>query len=229
MSHCFNLSLDDFSPRPQTNNLEWCDRLIERCPDVKIDLFVPGAYARLSDKKPFYLTEHPEWVRKANALPENYNICMHGMFHRRKVDGYKKYHNSANDEWEHLSENEALDRMRLMINEFENAGLRYSKVFRPPGWRISLDATRALINNGFIIAGDKNHYNKYKKKIKNLHEHWIAYDWDMTGKCVKEGSILAYGHISSWCNNYFDQERYNMVLDLLESGKFDFRFLEGLV
>lgn len=222
----FSLSLDDFSPKPGTNNLEWCFKIIEDHPGIKIDLFIPSAYARLNDVHPFYISGDPEWVKTVKFLPSNFGICLHGMYHRRKVDGPTKYHNSNNDEWEHLTYKEAEAKFYAMTKEFDRAGLKYKKVFRPPGWRLSRGSAKLLFDKGFTIAGDTKYYNILKDKVPNMQ--WISYNWDMTGPCKEKGDIVAYGHTSDWTNNYMNEERYKLLKDLLSKEQFDFRFIEEM-
>jgi hypothetical protein len=222
----FNLSLDDFSPHKKSGlnfeSIYWCNKLIEKWPSIKIDLFTPAAYCRIGED-PCYLTKHPAWVNEVNALPNNYRINMHGLFHRR-TDG--KHPDSNNDEFQFLKGEWAHAYINTMITEFNNSGLKYHKVFRPPGWKISFSSVRALMAKGFIIAGDEAHYQKFKD-IKNLK--WISYNYDMVGKIPTKSPLIAYGHTSNWTNNYMDETRFNLLSNILDNSKFDFKFIEELL
>jgi len=221
----FNLSLDDFSPHPKAGlgfeSIKWCKELIKDYPDIKINLFVPAAYCRLNER-PQFLCSHPNWVSDVNRLPvRNFRINMHGLFHRR-VDN--KHPDSNNDEFQFLRGtwvNTVIDRM---MKEFDESGLKYQKTFRPPGWKISLSSARELTERGFIIAGNDAYYDLLKDRIDCLE--WVSYNWDMTGPCDVDGDVIAYGHTSNWTNNYMNEERYNLVRELLKSDNFDFRFIE---
>ena len=178
----FSLSLDDFSPHPRAGfnfeSIVWCNKLIERFPDVKISLFVPAAYSRLNERQ-YYLTDFPEWVKMVKELPDNYRICPHGLFHRRTITDFvfHKKEASNNDEFQFLNKTQAKVTIHKMLAEFENVGLKYSKVFRPPGWKISLSSAEVLTTMGFIIAGDKKYYKLLKDKISSLK--WACVNWHL--------------------------------------------------
>jgi hypothetical protein len=225
----FSLSLDDHSPHPRAGfnfeSVEWCNKLIKQFPNLKINLFVPAAYCRLGEK-PCFLSNYTDWVKKVNDLPKNnYSINFHGLYHRR-VDG--KHQNSNNDEFMHLNESDANTIINAMIKEFDLVGLKYRKVFRPPGWRISTSATKVLTNRGFVIAGNDIYYKLHKDSVSNLK--WVSYNWDLVEECkIKKGNVIAYGHTSDWTNNYMNKKRYNLIKELLESKEFEFVFIENLV
>jgi hypothetical protein len=223
----FNLSLDDFSPHPRAGlnfeSIQWCDRLIEKWPKVKINLFVPAAFARLGEN-PHFLYNHPEWLGGVKNLPSNYRINTHGYFHRRQN---KKYPPSNNDEFQYLNRKQAEAVIYNMTTTFNRTGLKYRKTFRPPAWKISRGAAEVLTECGFIIAGDQKYYQRHKD-IPKLR--WISYNWDLNNPCsIKDGGILAFGHTSNWTSNYFCEKTYKYVVDLLNNDTFDFRFLEDLV
>ncbi len=229
----FSLSLDDVCPHPEcdifSGSIDWCDKLIHRWPDIKIDLFVPFAYARLKDKDPFYLHNYVNWLKCINKLPDNYKINLHGFFHRRSKTDYKWHQGieSNNNEWEKLTYAQAELLLNRMEKGFKKSGMKFFKVFRPPGWHIGVEAARLLKNRGYVIAGNKTYY----KKIRNMVEgvKYIPYNWDMTTPCKIKGDVVAFGHTSNWTNNYMDELRYNLIMDLLDSDKFDFKFIEELI
>jgi len=204
-------------------SIRWCNKLIKKYPDIKINLFVPAAYSRL-EGAPCHLTANPEWVKRVNELPDNYRINMHGMFHKR-IDG--KHPDSNNDEFQYLRGGWEKAYTERMISEFEQAGLKYHQTFRPPGWKISLDSVRFLTKKGFIIAGDDGHYRMFKHMVKDLR--WVSYNWDLMGSCDIDGDIIAYGHTSDWTNNYMDRTRFCLIDDLLSKEKFKFKFIEELL
>ena len=229
----FNLSLDDFNPHPGSGfyfeSIWWCDKLIEKYPEIKIDLFVPGGFARLNDPSPFFLSKYPKWVEKVKRLPSNYRINLHTYNHRRSRKDFKWHRGveSANNEWENLTYNEAVILLNLIEDEFKKVGLTYSNVFRPSGWHIGCEAAKLLTKRGYIIAGDTKYYKVLKDKVPGMK--WVSYNWDMTGPCKVKGDVVAFGHTSEWCNNYMNRIRYNLIVSLLDSDKFDFRFIEELV
>jgi hypothetical protein len=224
----FNLSLDDFSPHLKTGlnfeSIDWCNKLIELYPKIKINLFVPAAYCRLKEE-PIFLSHNIAWIDKVNALPENYRINMHGLYHRR-VDGENP--DSNNDEFQFLKGEWAENIVESMINEFDKSGLRYFKTFRPPGWKISCGAAQSLTNRGFIIAGNEPYRQLLSNSIQNMK--WVSYNWDMTKECdvPETEDILVYGHTSIWTNNYMNEERFNLINNILSKEDFEFVFIEDL-
>lgn len=218
MNRYISLSLDDFSPDMRTGgnfeSIYYCQKLIKEFPDFKVNLFVPAAYCRLGEK-PKWLSDHKEWVKRVNDLPENFRINMHGLYHRRsKVDHkWHKKHESNNDEFEWLDENQANSIIIKMINEFEKAGLRYTKTFRPPGWKISIGSTKALVSQGFIIAGTPKYYNLVNKDIDNLR--WVNQTWCIKNPFVITNTVIATGHTSNWAVDYFNSGMYNIVRQVI--------------
>lgn len=239
----FNLSLDDMSPHPRAGlnfeSIQWCEELIADYPQIKINLFVPAAYCRLGEENPCYISKNKEWLNSLKSLPiHNYRVNAHGLFHRRIN---KKYGNSNNDEWQYLTYSSAVVLRNHMAMEFAAAGLFkmglfpnqahpiFMPTFRPPGWKISKGAIQALQANGgagvTCFAGSKEYYEKVKDV---LTVKWVSYNWDLTGSCKEKGDIVAYGHTSDWTNNYMNEDRYKLIKSLLDSEKFDFRFIEDM-
>lgn len=227
MLNRFNLSLDDTSPHAKCDlfggPIKWCDKLIEKYPNIKINLFVSSAFCRLGEK-PCYLSQHPEWVKKVNDLPGNYEINMHGLYHRR-VDG--KHENSNNDEFQYLWGVWAETITQAMIDEFDKAGLKYKKVFRPPGWRISIGAARVLTDKGFVIAGNDIYYQMLKDKVPKMK--YVSYNWDITHECNISENIISCAHTSNWTNNYMNETRYNLIENILIKEEYEFVFIEDFI
>ena len=213
------------SPHPRAGlnfeSIGWCDKLIEKYPDIKINLFVPAAYCRLGEQ-PCYLSKNPEWVKKVNNLSDNYRINMHGMFHRR-VDG--KNSKSNNDEFQFLNAQNAKNMIDKMTKEFKKAGLKFNRTFRAPGWKLSSGAIVSLIRSKFVIAGSKEYYDKYIKQFPVLKDKYISYNWDLISKAPNEDIFVA-AHTSIWTNNYFNEEMFNVVKNELERDEFKFVFIE---
>lgn len=222
----FALSLDDYSPHPKANNLYWANKLIEAVPNIKIDLFVPAAYCRLGDKISYNLNDHVEWTDRLKDLPKNYRINLHGLYHRRSKKDYNFHEGieSNNNEWENLKYQQARVILEKIEKIFFQRNLNYAKVFRPPGWHIGKEAVKLLIDKGYVIAGDKRYYDKYKD-IQGLK--WVVCNWDLLTAPPK-GDIVAYGHTSDWTTNYFNEARYNTVMSVLNNNKYEFRFIEDM-
>lgn len=231
MKYKFNLSLDDFSPRVDSGknfrSIFWCNKLIDEFPDIKIDLFIPAAYARLNDRVPSYLTKNMLWVKKVKELPQkNYRIGLHGLYHRRStVDfGFHRKGQSNNDELQFLRSDEACIIFDRMIMEFDAAGIAYGKVLRPPGWKISTDFVRLLAQKRFVIAGDEHYYDIFKTRVPE--SKWVVTNWHVTPDFAVTGDVVASAHTTSWVHNFFDQERYELVCGVLRKREYEFKFLE---
>ena len=226
----FNLSLDDMSPHPNAGlgfeSIKWCDKLIIKYPDIKIDLFVPARYARLGQKS-YNLVDHPDWVAQLNSLPTNYRINLHGFYHRRSKKDFA-WHDapkSNNNEWERLTFRQAECIMSKTERDFRRAGVVYERVFRPPGWHIGRAAVQFLTDQGFVIAGNDRYY-KMHASVKNIK--WVSCSWDLIEPAPNAGKdIYAFGHTSDWTNNYMNEERFNKINKLLESEGFKFVFISA--
>jgi len=229
----FSLTLDDFSPHTHAGlnfeTIKFCNSIISKHPGLKIDLFVTAAFGRLGEK-PCYLSKNLDWVKKVKDLPSNYSINLHGLFHRRSVADFA-FHSthpaSNNDEWQYLNTTQATLILDRILNEFAASNLAFSKVFRCPGWKISVAATKVLIDRGFKIAGDSKYYQICKKSIPDLSKHWISYNWDLISP-VSSGDICAFGHTSDWTSNYLNEQKAKLITDVLDKNTFDFKWVKEL-
>lgn len=229
MVSIFNLSLDDVCPCPQCDpfveSIKWCNKLIEKHPGIKIDFFIPAAFARLNEQ-PHFLSKYPEWIKKMNDLPkENYGFNAHSYFHRRLST---KHGNSNNNEVEKTTEQETMLIIKHMEGEFALAGIKCRRIFRAPGFHIGASAAKALTDAGYKIAGDKRYYDILNGKVKGMK--YCYHNWDLNDECqIKEGNVLAVGHTSLWCKNAFVEKTYDRVIRLLDSRSFEFKFLDEMV
>ena len=224
MNPVFNLSLDDQSPHVKAGlnfeAVEWCLKLIERWPDLKVTLFIPAAFRRLGEE-PHFLTQYPAWVARMNSLPtHNFEFGTHSYYHSRLS---VRYGNSANNEVEHTTYAETKLLVEHMIGEFDTAGLRHVGLYRAPGWHLGQPAAQALTDLGFTICGNQHYYGVLNGKVAGMK--YVTSNWDCLSDCALAGDVLACSHTSNWTTNYFDQAVYNKVVRLLESREFEFRFL----
>jgi len=193
----------------------------ELYPDIKINLFVPARYARLQEN-PHPLIQNPEWCERVNELPSNFQVGMHGLYHRSSSDDFN-FHTtqSNNDEFRYLNTEQAEVVVNEMINEFEQSGLKYAKIFRPPRWSISYDVAQILTKRGFTIAGHDDYFQQCKG-IEGLK--WVSVNWHLIDVPPPQ-NIIAAGHTSDWTYNYFNQERFELVKKVLEGQEWKFRFI----
>ena len=119
-----NISIDDVSPHPysSTSVIEKCDQLIEQYPEIKFSLFVPVAYWRTIKsgtvtRESLNISKHIEFCEELKDLnPDNYEIGYHGYYHGMPGT-------SDNDEFQYLNYNQAIEKVDLMLEEVEMAGL----------------------------------------------------------------------------------------------------------
>ena len=223
----FSLSLDDCCPHPKCTPfpgvIHLCNKLIKRWPDLKIDFFTSAAYARLNED-PYFLTQYPDWVKQMNDLPsKNFRVNCHSYYHRRLS---AKHGNSNNNEMEKTSEKESRMLIEHMIGEFKTSGLKFERVFRPPGWHVGISAAKVLTEMGFVIAGNRKYFDLLKDKVPEMR--YLITNWELREECILNGDVFAAGHTSNWCDNYFDKKTYDRVVKLLESRQFEFKFLSEL-
>lgn len=149
-----NISIDDVSPHPMSSVrvLDQCMDVLSIHPGVKFSLFVPVAYWRtvrpgIATSEPLYIDRYPEFCQTLASLPtSNFEVCYHGLHHG--IPG-----KSDNDEFQHLTREEATRKFQEMFEVVHRAGLQgiFRPVFRPPAWRMSPGAIEAAKDAGIEI------------------------------------------------------------------------------
>ena len=121
-----------------------------------------------------------------------------------------------------------------MFAEVEKAGLekKFKKIFRPPAWRLSPRAFRALSDRGFeifaltdlpytreVYAGEEyNHPCTFSNQFPPFSPLKIS------EKCG-----IVY-HACQWDKNFLNSEKTSSLLDFLNNNESkEFVFLEGLL
>ena len=225
-----NISIDDVSPHPMSSVkvLDRCHELITIFPDIKFTLFVPIAYWRttrreIATKFPLQIDQFRDFCKTIEDLSDtNFEIGYHGLFHG--IPG-----KSDNDEFQYLSYEEALEKIEIMFRIVENSGLskKFKKIFRPPAWRMSPDATRALRDTGFeILALSPKDYalktygEEYKKK-KDVVFYNSNPPFDPLK--IEEKTEIVY-HACEWDKNYLSSEMKEQLSEFLLTNRQKFRF-----
>ncbi len=226
----FNLSIDDVHPESsafisdcggdkEQGKFRFLLDLLEEFPNMKITLFVtpdwtdkPNDYGlkRLIKKvlklkytnkwedSPFRLDKHPEWCNWLGSYVDKgvFELGIHGYNHHN-INGVAVNHSM---EFIGLSYSECVRRVRLSEEIFRNAGLRFSKVFRPPGWGTTYDLLKALRKLGYSLScKSMNLTPEVVQDIVNIPPNWdIGEDSIEKGIEIadKYGVITAYGHIT---------------------------------
>lgn len=230
-----NISIDDVSPHPKSSTkvLESCYELIKLFPDIKFTLFVPIAYWRtiktdISTDKPLCIDEYPEFCKTLSDLPDkNFEICYHGLNHG--IPG-----KSDNDEFQHLTYDQAVEKFNVMQQHVIKAGLaeKFKPIFRPPAWRMSGAAIRASKTFGIkILALSPEDYalQTYQGEHKNF-DKVVYYDYNPPYKnLASKDKVEVVYHACEWDKNYLSKD---MSLDLAkwlrEHEKVEFCFIGDL-
>ena len=117
MKYLVNISIDDISPHPMSNEkcLDICFDIIKLFPNIKFTLYIPMGYWRIFDDKgfrtktegPLYLNNYLDLCKKLKRLPkENFELCYHGVYHNDEI--------CNNNEFGSLSYNDACQRFEKM-------------------------------------------------------------------------------------------------------------------
>lgn len=229
-----NISIDDITPHlfSSTSVLEKCEELLETFPEIKFSLFVPVAYWRTmkpgtTTSKPLHISQDQEFCKTLMELSDdNYEIGFHGYYHG--IPG-----KSDNDEFQYLNYDETMKKIDLMFEEMEKAGLqdKVKKIFRPPAWRLSPDAFRALSDRGFELFAltDLPHIKEVYAGEENNHPCTFSNQFppfkplEETEKCG-----IVY-HACEWDKNYLNVEKRDELIKFLSDKECEFVFLDGLL
>ena len=219
-----NISIDDVCPYKRTglSAVNSILKIIPDFPDIKISLFVPTAFRRLSESKKIHLlTNYPDFVKKLKSLPpNNFEICYHGHFHCNKD------HKSNNDEFRYFSSSEAFDRLMKSKIVFNDAGITPKNVFRPPGFWLSPHSFQACKKFGIKIlalAPDRRYVKWYRGQEKT-YKH-VVY----VGPQKNSGDLEIMYHAGHKSRDFLsDDAAFRLKKWLLKhKSTFSFTFLEG--
>ncbi len=233
MPYKVNISIDDVSPHPLSSVkvIDNCYKIIDDFPLAKFTLFVPIAYWRTmeytSTKGPLSIEEHPDFCQYLKMLPsENFEIGYHCYYHG--IPG-----KSNNDEFQHLSMAEAINKFNLMFDIVEKAGLSevFKPIFRPPAWRMSAAAIRAARDVGMkILALSPDDYATAvycgeDKSFMNVNYYNVNPPWKPLRFFEKTGVVY---HACEWDKNYLNLQKVDELRGFLKGAEFDFCFMEGV-
>jgi len=266
----FNLNFDDIHPESSTIGTDcggdkekgvfkYFKKIWKIYPDVKITLFITAnwidranirgltyylnrilgrKYTKKWELDTFRIDKFTGWCKWLNRF-ENFETANHGLYHHREI-------NPHSAEFQDMSYEECLFRLKESEKIFENSGLKHVKGFRAPGWGISDGLFEALkgLNYDFIAcsadtttkiskharsngAGIKNApliYPSYHKGLINIPQNWDIMKSDVKRaleivKC--NGLISAKGHIAhvydrELTGNGLNQESFENIMALLE-------------
>ena len=234
-----NISIDDVSPHPRSSIsvVKKCNKVIEKFPEVKFTLFVPISYWRtmrqgVITQKPLQINLFEDFCQSLKNLPQsNFEIGYHGFHHG--IPG-----KSDNDEMRYLTYGGCKKMIESMYAVVEMAGLKekFSKILRPPAWRMSPDCFDACKDMGIeILALSKDKYDDGSLDYK--------------GKDVEFGNVVYFNvcppdkplnlfekteivyHACDWDKNYLSDDYVNSLISFLDENieDIDFCFLKEML
>jgi len=229
-----NISIDDVTIHPKSNVgvLNQCNELIKRYPDIKFSLFIPTSYWRtiktgtVTDV-PLDISLMPKFCEMISNLPDkNYEIGYHG--HHHGIPG-----KSDNDEFQYLSYDQTLEKVDLMFSEAKKAGLyhKMKKIFRPPAWRLSPEAFRALSDSGFELFAltDLPHIMEvYAGEEKNYPCTFSNQYPPFRPLQTEEKCGIVY-HACEWDKNYLSEDLRIQLDSFLMHNECEFVFLREML
>ena len=239
MKSKLNISIDDVSPHPRSSIkvVEACKGLIKRFPDIKFSLFIPAAYWRsincghkTATSSPLNIDKYDRFCTYLKNLPQNnFELCYHGLFHGIP-------HKSNNDEFHHLSYEEAIEKFNTMFEITKRAGLYkdFKKIFRPPAWRMSPEAIKAAKSVGIEILAlsPDNYAKKTYQEEDDAFDNVVYYNVNPPFKQLRvfEKTEIVY-HACEWDKNYLNDKKIEELAKFIEHnlGKIDFCFMEGML
>ena len=232
-----NISIDDVSPHPRSSVkvLDRCFSIINTFPEAKFSLFVPIAYWRtikpgIATKAPLRIDAFPDFCKTLKDLPaDNFEIGYHGLFHG--IPG-----KSDNDEFQYLSYDQALEKIGLMEEIVASADLKgtFKKIFRPPAWRMSPHAIKALRECNFklLALSPKDYALETYQGEQRKKADVVYYNCNPPFDPLKEfdKNEIVY-HACEWDKNYLSEDLTKELIEFLKTGKEElkFSFLEDLL
>jgi len=262
MEYYLNVNLDDVHPEGSKHIADcggdmergvfrYIIRLIDEFPKLKFTLFVtpnwiykPGSVKpvrwlkRLMGLKdyntwngePFRLDKHIEWCEWLNEFVKkgNIEIAVHGLYHHNT-----SFPHSA--EFKDLPYEECKKRLIVAEEIFKNAGLIYTKGFRPPGWGISEGLFKALRELDYLyISLDPLACGISDKELSRFRVSVygglvnVPQNWDIKRGSITEamdilkkyGFLSAKGHIQDryekdYVGNGLTEKSYENIRNLL--------------
>ena len=207
-----NISIDDVSPHPMSSVkvIDRCYEILKKFPQAKFSLFVPISYWRTI--KPGVATQHPlqidlfpEFCESIKNLPpESFEVCYHGFYHG--IPG-----KSDNDEFQHLSFDEAVERFKAMFLVVKRAGLErvFKPIFRPPAWRMSGQAIEAAsaLDIKILALSPKEYAKETYQGAEESFEKVVYYTCNPPFDEIKrfEKNEIVY-HACEWDRNFLSKD-----------------------
>ena len=227
--------LSDCGGDKEAGKLRYIIDLINDYPDLKVTLFVtPNWIDRPNDagakrliKKvlklpitntwsdsPFRLDKHVEWCSWLNDYVDRgvFEVGVHGFTHHYSGSDVRVNHSS---EFSGLSCSGCMSRLMSSEAVFKRANLRFSKVFRPPGWGACYELLEALKKLGYVMScRSLSLIPEVVHEVINIPPNWNI-GRDTIEKGIKlagrYGVITAYGHVTDSYGSEYLEDGLNEV------------------
>ena len=166
------LDLDDFCAKPTNDCLNYLLWIKWKYPQFKVTLFAI----------PFYENETQEYFFREVVKFDWIQLAVHGWHHSTPRECEKWDYNTA----------------KILIEKAEAMGV-FKKIFKAPGWQISDDTYKVLLEKNYIVA-DHN-YNE-ERRPKELRAYTVDHPW------------LVHGH--TWDIDHPDPNYRNGIRQIIE-------------
>ena len=184
---------DDFHCTSPENCLKEIKELVSICPTIKILLFTSTRMKNIP------IWSDGLWCTEVKSLIDSGNITLavHGLMHTTL-------------EFANITKQEALERLVTAENDFNRAGLPFSKIFKGPHWGINVETVEVLKSLGYNTIFD--HWNTPKNVIEKIAEYGIqriVYNIGFESELTKieelininDGPWYLHGHTHNVCGN----------------------------
>jgi len=206
---------------PQIVILDWDDISIatpeikllrnikEHFPKFRCSLFVVPMHSwLLEDEKRF--EQYIDWMAALKDM-EWLEICPHGFFHDKTemmttYDKAKAVILSTEKSFTKFK----VRRQRKIFGKkwiYYEPNIKFSKIFKAPGWQMSKEAYEALRDMGYTVAIDRNQPDPNIKGLKTY-----KFNWSVEEPYPKEFKVVkGHGHIIGMANSLV--LNYNKLLN----------------
>lgn len=228
-----NISIDDVTPHLHSGLgvIRQCERIRSEFNNVKFTLFIPTAYFRTIPappqsicETPLFLSEYHDFCDALRNLPiENYEFGYHGHYHG--IPG-----RTNNDELQFLDFDSAIRIFDKMVLETSVANLNFSKILRPPAWRMSSQAFEAAKEYFDVLAlspasnivptyggAEKSEFWNNKIVFCNANPPFVP--------LAPHDNLEIVYHACDWDKNFLDDSKTDELLVFLRNNNCEFSFM----
>ncbi len=202
------LDFDDFHHLSPENCIGQVKNIAKLFPSVKILLFTIPRLRNIP------LKDNQEWCNDVRNLINSGTIQLgvHGLDH-------------SPEEFRYLSKEQAIDKLLVAHQIFEEANLPYVKVFKGPHWGLGKGTLEALEELKYTCVFSHEDYTQLHKET-NLPI--VIYNWNLKDEPENIDVLYGHGHTHNVCGNGFEEIFHRLVL-FLSLNKVTHKFPEELL